>query len=368
MASGGTGGAQGGAAGQGAAGEPFGGGGSAGEPFGGGGSAGAAVGTAIELDACSGDGDCTPGLLCRASAKGDGARCTRTCNSNTDCFGGRRCELIDNAKVCVQGDVGRACTSPNDCDFGCLLGPKYCTTACTNGSDCPNGFACQPIGTPATNVCVRVSEACDVDATKCIVPAACDTKLPLIVNSCTAACNSAADCPQRAAGLPPWTCDGLCRRPNDVFGPLSGGTFPTQYACGPGNAVVNICGDGQHIDFAAFDIPAPPAVNCSNGTTTSGKDSDSCVDSCKYKGGCAYGFTCTGVGNLGGSRIGLCLPGGNAPTGSPCQSGLTCEFGYCTAAGKCSRDCTADGLCPTGTTCKAVAGPTSEGLPFRRCD
>jgi hypothetical protein len=185
------------------------------------------------------------------------------------------------------------------------------------------------------------------------------------VASCTAACTTAADCPQRAPGLPPWTCDGLCRRPPDVLGPLPGGATPTQYAC-DGVTPVNLCNDGQHIDFQAFDIPKPPAVNCNSPVTTSGSPNDSCVDSCRYEGGCPWGFTCTAVGNINNSRIGLCLVNGGSPVGASCSSNIECAYGYC-VSGKCSRDCTADGLCPTGSTCTTAGGPPAQGLPFKRC-
>jgi hypothetical protein len=151
-----------------------------------------------------------------------------------------------------------------------------------------------------------------------------------------------------------------------VLGPLPGGSTPTQYACNAGGVPVNLCNDGQHIDFGAFDIPAAPAVNCNSPVTTSGSPTDSCVDSCRYEGGCAWGFTCTAVGNVNNSRIGLCLVNGGSAVGTPCQSNIECAYGYC-VAGKCSRDCTADGLCPTGSTCTTVAGPTAQGLPFKRC-
>jgi hypothetical protein len=35
---------------------------------------------------------------------------------------------------------------------------------------------------------------------------------------------------------------------------------------------------------------------------------------------------------------------------------------------KCSRDCSADGLCPTGTTCTSGGGPSVEGKAFARCE
>lgn len=339
--------------------------GSGGEPFGGGGTSG----TGLELDACFSDSDCTAGLLCRAEFKGGPQRCTKACSSQSQCYGGRRCEMIDGAQVCVMGDVGRDCKVANDCNFACLLGQNYCTSTCKTGGDCPNGYACQPVGTPAQYICAKVAAPCDANSNACIAPAACDkTSQNLIVASCTAACNSAADCPQRAPGLPPWTCDGLCRRPSDVFGPLEGGSTPTQYACGPSGTPVNLCNDGQHIDFFAFNIPDPPSVNCNDPFTTSGINTDSCVDSCRYEGGCPWGFTCTAVGNVNNSRIGLCLVNGGAPVGTPCTDGTECSFGYCTLAGKCSRDCTADGLCPSGSTCTAAGGPPAQGLPFKRCE
>jgi hypothetical protein len=54
--------------------------------------------------------------------------------------------------------------------------------------------------------------------------------------------------------------------------------------------------------------------------------------------------------------------------GAPCTKDGSCFFGYCNrSSGKCSRDCTADGLCPTGSTCTAAGGPPVDGQPFRRC-
>jgi hypothetical protein len=103
--------------------------------------------------------------------------------------------------------------------------------------------------------------------------------------------------------------------------------------------------------------------------TTPGIPTDSCVDSCRYQGGCPFGFACTAVGNLAGARIGLCLPTGPGEVGAPCAHDGDCVFGYCPSALlKCSRDCTADGVCPTGSTCTPAGGPAVEGQPFRRCE
>jgi hypothetical protein len=94
------------------------------------------------------------------------------------------------------------------------------------------------------------------------------------------------------------------------------------------------------------------------------------VDSCRYQGGCPFGYACTAVGGLGMTRIGLCLPTGTGEVGAACAVDAECVFGYCSgpvSAGKCSRDCTYDGLCPTGSTCLAAGGPAVEGVAFKRC-
>ncbi len=320
-----------------------------------------------ELDPCVADADCSSPLLCKALVVGGPKRCTRACSSPTDCMAATRCESIGGSTYCAGNDVGRPCNGPANCNFGCLIGPGYCTAACSSGADCPSGYGCMPIGNPAQSVCVKAEAYCTAgNASACIAPSACDESPGLVVGGCTLACQNAGDCPRRAAGLTPWTCDGLCRRPADVFGPLPGGSTPVQYACDSSQNPVDLCNDHLHIDFAKFSIPAPPAVNCASPNTTDGAPGDACVDSCRYQGGCAFGFACTAVGNVGSGRIGLCLPTGVGAVGAPCANDGQCQYGYC-ASGKCSRDCTADGVCPSGASCVAAGGPAVEGSAFKRC-
>jgi len=323
------------------------------------------------LDLCTGDGTCAAGLLCRPEDIGGTSRCTPICTDTSECPTGDRCVTVGAEEYCVLSDVGRTCTASTNCNFGCLTGPAYCTMPCSSGSDCPNGYGCEAVGTPSVSVCVKAEVPCDTDTSGCIAAAACDTSATLVVASCTLACTTASDCPQRAAGFDAWTCDGLCRRPPDVYGPLPQGSTPAQYACDGSGTVVNLCNDAQHIDFVAFDIPGPPAVSCSATTTTAGIATDSCVDSCTYQGGCAFGYACTALGSVngGGARVGLCLPAlGGGEIGASCASSDECAFGYCnTTSGTCSRDCTADDLCTTGSTCTASGSIPVEGLPFKRC-
>ena len=326
-------------------------------------------GTKGELDLCAGDAECGAALTCEAMWKGGPARCTRACASDGGCPSGMRCTAAGAEQYCAMSDVGRACGGAAACNFGCLEGPGYCTVGCKTGSDCPNGYGCMGIGNPQVKVCVKAEAYCEAgNAGECIVPAACDTST-LLVGGCTLGCTTSSDCPQRAAPLAPWSCvGGLCARPADVWGPMPGGSTPTEWHCDGAGNPVSLCSDAQHMNFEAFSVPPPPAVNCSSPVTFPGQAGDACVSSCRYQGGCASGFACTALGNVGGSRIGLCLPTGGGEVGAGCGNDTQCAFGYCNQ-GACSRDCTADGVCPTGSTCTAAGGPAPnvEGQPFRRC-
>ncbi len=338
------------------------------------GGCGAATGGAA-LDRCVSQFECAQGLVCKSF--GGEKRCTPACptvGANPLCPAGTRCEGISGSKYCAPSDIGKPCTSGTNCNYACLVAQNYCTGNCTTAADCPNGWGCMPVG--GERICVKAAATCDgVDNSKCVVPAACDLSPALIVGSCTLACTDPSDCPQRALGMSPWTCDGLCRRPSGdgtaVYGPLEGGTTPPQWACNGLGQVVNVCGDGQHVDFNTFMIPEPPVVDCSSNTTTKGLPGDACVDSCRYVGGCPFGYTCAAVGSIGASnRIGLCLPSfGSAKIGALCTRHADCFFGYCNLTkGKCSRDCSWDGFCPTGSSCVRGGGPDVESLPFRRCE
>lgn len=319
-----------------------------------------------ELDLCGNDGDCTGGLSCKDMVKYGKKRCTRGCSSNAQCMSGTRC--IDG--FCLGDDIGRSCKDPSSCNFACMqLDPGYCTAACSSGADCPNGYGCMGIGQPPVDVCVRAEALCGPGQTSaCVGSSFCDTSPNMILGGCTTECSSSADCPQRAAPLAKWSCNGLlCQRPGDVYGPLPGGYKPVEYHCNASLQPVALCNDAQHIDFVNFLIPPPPNVDCNSGYTTAGSANDSCVNSCRYQGGCAYGYACVGVGGVNNERIGLCLPTGNNEPGGSCSNDPQCSFGYC-SNGKCSRDCTADGICPGGLSCVAGPAPAVEGKTFMRCE
>lgn len=328
--------------------------------------------TKHELELCASDGECVSPLICRAMFPGGQKRCTRACASTGQCMTGTVCEQIGSEKFCAGDDTGRQCSVAQNCNFGCLGNDPsiaYCTKECVSGADCPNGYGCMLVqDQPPIRTCVRAEAACySGDTSACIGPGFCDESPQLWVGGCTSACSSQLDCPQRAAGLSPWSCSGgMCRRPADVFGPVEGGATPAQYVNNCQGQVINVCNDAQHIDFVNFTIPNAPAATCGASTTTDGVPGDSCVNSCRYQGGCTFGFSCVAVGGVGNGRIGLCLRSGGGEVGASCANDTQCVFGYC-FNGKCSRDCTADGICPGGTTCVAGGGPAVEGQPFKRC-
>ena len=277
----------------------------------------------------------------------------QTCNrAGARCLGG----------ACVDADVGRTCSGAGDCNFACVTPGSYCTTQCTSGADCPNGYGCATVANQ--KVCVRAEEYCGGTTNTCTLQ--CDTGM--VVSSCTLPCSSASDCPQRASILAKWTCNGSCVRPGDVYGPLAQNEA-AEYACNLSNQEVNLCNDAQHIDFTQGTVPTPPTLSCPVNSSVAGSSGDVCVDSCRYAGACAFGSACTGIGAVSNTRIDVCTPAhGNGEVGSSCTTDGDCAFGYC-SSNKCSRDCSADGICPTGSTCTAVGGqyPTVEGIAFKRC-
>jgi len=332
---------------------------------GGGASVGGATATGGTLVLCTDDAQCDDGLACKAMIKGGVSRCVPSCSSDAGCPQGLRCVDDGTGSFCLGDDTGRDCNEPAACNFACITGVgAHCTMPCGSGSDCPNGYGCMPVG--GTDVCVRTEALCSPeDNSACVY--ACDLAETLIVGGCTTSCNSAADCPQRAAPLAAWSCvSGSCARPADVYGSLPGGYTPVEYHCDTQSQPVALCNDALHIDFDLYVIPNPPVVDCTSNVTTAGVAGDACLNSCRLAGGCPFGYACVGTGDLGSTRIGLCLPTGSSEVGDACSLHRHCAFGYC-RDGICSRDCTLDGICPGSASCVEGEAPTIEGTTWRSC-
>ena len=316
-----------------------------------------------ELELCDSDTHCIEGLFCHAMTPGGVTRCTRQCNTRAEC----PADMLCNFGRCVENDTGTFCEDAEQCNQFCVAQNSYCTHRCGHGGDCPAGYGCMLLRDPAIRVCVRTEAYCSVeDQSECLDPALCDLSPTLLIGGCTIPCDTAADCPRRGAG-PGWTCNGVCRRPPDVYGSLPGGYSPVEYYCNQSDEVVPLCNDAQHMNFESFTIPDPPDLTCGGITTTPGSEGDSCVNTCRHHEGCAHGYACVAVGAAPQQRIGLCLPTGQVETGSSCTRNTECVSGYC-YNDTCSRDCTVDGICPGGLRCVEGGGPNVEGQPFRRCE
>jgi len=312
------------------------------------GSGGGSTGALKEFDNCAQDGDCTQGLVCRPMGVSQTSRCTRTCSASSQCMAGTRCAPVPplKEKICAFDDDGKPCSGTGgECADFCMTGPgaNYCTSECANGSQCPAGWGCSvPIG--GTRVCLRLDKDCGVGSD--CAGQICDNQT-LIVNGCTMQCSSAYDCPQRPSNLPMWSCEGgVCFRPGDVFGPASK-TEITSWACNAQGTPVNVCNDGLTFD-------SPPTLTCNETVTVPTKTP--CVTSCLPTGGCGQGFACVNnIVGLGNPAIPtpICIRAGFVEIGQPCTKNEDCMFGVCSTAKKCTRDCSADQVCPKGFACAA---------------
>ncbi|MEZ4375545.1 MAG: hypothetical protein R3B07_32340, partial [Polyangiaceae bacterium] len=287
---------------------------------------GGMLGTAKYLDRCSIDNDCASGK-CVADVNGT-KMCTIACNTHTDCASEHVC---GTDKLCHPDDTGALCStaSPGSCGLGLCIGlstgPAHCTRECANASECPAGFACEPIS--GTKVCVDIERSA----------ASCPTGLSFPTVGCTAPCDSAADCPGRLGyfGLPPYTCavpqgssSKVCIPPNDILG-----SDPIGTACaGTGTTT---CRSG-----ACNSAALPTAM---------------CTQACTQEGGCGPSLGCTPEVD-GSSIILLCARAGSKALGQACASGRECDSGLCDGTGVCTRLCTDDALCPSNMTCQQVPG------------
>lgn len=376
------------------------GGGDSGTGGGGQGGSGGGVTTKVALDRCSKDADCEAPAFCKPAYKGGPSRCTFSCTNSQQCPQGTRCEDIGGTKYCAQSDIGKPCSTGDECNFACIAdSQKICTSLCNDGRDCPNGYGCMAVG--GQRVCAKVNIYCgEGGASQCIAPAACLSADPyaaprpglsMVADSCTTVCNSDLDCPQRAAGMESWRCQGgLCVRPSDAFGPQAGGEV-AEYVCAETYDAkitsATLCGDTLRWDYStggpSSQLPPFSAIDCrdellfgdpyspSSPWNRSYPGQDYCADSCRYQGACAFGFACSAISSLKSNpnaRIGICTPAGSGEVGDYCSRDDDCALGYCLNA-KCTRDCSPDGICPKGMTCTAVSDSTfvEGGQPFRRC-
>jgi hypothetical protein len=281
------------------------------------------------LDRCTADTDCAS-LRC-ADDFGPTRFCTRPCSTDAQCAHEHVC--VDGG--CVVDDTGQPCVTgtPDTCATGLCYGSAAsgaCTRYCTSAAECPSGYACtSAAGAPGTRICVDIERRCSAAAD-------CATGLCIPTRGCTSECTTAADCPRRLDGLPPYQCRidfgstvPICAPPADILG-----DDPIGASCRFDGLGRNLCRSG------ACDESAPLGAMC--------------TQACTAQGGCAPGLGCFPLEDSG-SVLYVCERAGTRDLGATCATGRDCHSGLCQAPGYCTRLC-ADGLCPTGWTCMTAAG------------
>jgi hypothetical protein len=280
------------------------------------------------LDRCVDDGECASG---RCVPDWGGTRfCTRTCTSDLECAHEHLC--VEG--ICRHDDTGAPCStgSPERCATGLCLGSAaggQCTRYCTTAAECPAGYACTRAGGSTRPICVDIERPCSAADD-------CGTGLCVSMIGCTAECTSAADCPRRFDGLPPYRCAvaygwprPLCVPPDDVVG-----SDPIGASCRRDARGLWLCRSG------ACDESAPLGPMC--------------TQACTAQGNCAPGLGCFPLADASGVTL-SCQRAGSGDLGQPCRNGRECRSGLCDAGGFCTRLCQ-DGLCPSDMRCEPVAG------------
>jgi hypothetical protein len=283
------------------------------------------------LTKCAVNGECASGT-CKTF-------CTKACTTHGDCAHGQLC----SGGLCNVDDTGKTgcdLSSGSPCLEFCFgsATAKHCTHSCASASECPAGYACSP-ASGGKKVCVEIEKPCG-DATQCA------SGLGFCGGvGCTAACDSASDCPLRLVGLPPYTCElrsgqKVCIAPADVLG----------------------------ADAIGATCPATGTNKCRSGACDPGTSPPSCVQRCSTRGGCPPAYGCFPLEDPGPPKSAslVCSAAGSLWLGDACTRGRDCLTGICQAPGYCTRLCV-DGLCPDGMSCVAAALTADDGTPIKLC-
>jgi len=287
------------------------------------------MGTGRYLDRCTAPRDCASGRC--VPDRGGTSFCTRDCTGDLQCAH----EHVCVAGQCIPDDTGEACSSASGaascatslCAGNATTGIGHCTRTCATSAECPAGYACARVDA-STKICVDIERPC-------ATPSDCNTGLCFDATGCTSNCESAADCPRRLDGLPPYTCDlvsgqRVCVVPDDVVGEDPAGASCRTDASG----LLYTCRSG------ACDTDAPLGPMC--------------TQACTAQGGCGLGLGCYPLADSGTITL-ICSRAGSRDIGASCASGRECTSALCDTGGYCTRLCQ-DGLCPTGWRCEPVAG------------
>jgi hypothetical protein len=299
---------------------------------------------------CRGAADCTGGTLCVNSPQGP--YCAQGCAGNTPCREGWQCDVQPNGlALCLTDCSVVGCERGNTCNLETLRCEPTCPYACGAGETCTGGH------------CVRADGSCETDyhcptGTQTCLNGRCATAEYAVCTGDPGICDATQSC---IVGQSDDYCLFACA---------------TNADCDQSRT----CVDGQNFCYYAFCGPL-----YANGVL---------YGACSGAGEPAWTGTCIPLDDTtraNGGPEGICLEGGTAPVGAPCNLdahartpadvALRCEGGsYCNGdfdealdpandggdLGTCALACDpVGGVCPAQTRCVDFTSRDDASTPDR---
>ncbi len=234
------------------------------------------------------------------------------CTVGTDCQSGFACDKALPGGYCVAQCAGGC---PQDSQCATVGGQQLCLLSCQDDTGCRQGYACKG------GVCMP---PCSSDS-DCTTGESCQGGV-CTANGIGATCTAPSDCSSGlcAKSLP----GGYCTQSCD-----NGKTCPTGTQC------VTYGGKSYCFDGCAKNADCRTGYVCSNGV---------CDAACSGDADCGGGEVCQNQACVGAGVGETCA------SGSDCPSGLTCDTSV--SGGYCTQTCTAAADCPVGAICGVMKG------------
>ena len=349
---------------------------------------------------CSKDSICPDGFTCDTAGK-FGRVClkNRGCKTTNDCPAGHtcdaatsRCYIKVSRSLCAPCEDDAQCPAGGQCFTALGSGERFCTSPCSAGGVCADGFTCSSLPGGKTNQCVPSSGSCNFGKSLCQPCRGdneCGTALDLCVRNvvsgeqfCGKQCavGRAGDCPNGfscqdlkldKSGKGPFqcvpdsnTCRGYCDSPDEHVQTLEcglGRTCDTAARQCQAAADGRMCAPCQTNDDCAKPGHANNQCIVNQSPNSPSHGETFCAEPCPAQGGDAVclqnlgpGFQCQQVGNehFCTPARGTCLAG-LGRLGDDCSRNGTedCVTGVCLVAGVnnlasiCSATCAKDTDC-----------------------
>lgn len=301
-----------------------------------------------------GAAECPPGELC------EGARCVDERCLGVRCPTGSRCE----AGACNDCDPGFVRGADGGCSATALPGE-----ACATDAQCRLGFCRQ--GRCCRSACSGACEACGPDGTCGVAPRGAPGSpacAPGICDgtqrTCSAACNSAADC---ASGA--FCRGGTCLAPQADGLACDGGHECASGLCARGICCDAACGGPCETCFgvagaADAGVCAPSAAGASPWGQACGLSACSGASAQCPSGACGATLDCLASAYC---DAGTCTP--DRPGGQGCAGDHECASGFCTdgvcCEARCDANCRSCNLAGAAGRClEDPAGTAADGGGF----